>query len=292
MGTPANHTHVRRRPQTRRYRESFIQRYKTWILSIAGIALFGGLLAIAIVESTGSSDNSNTSAVTSTPLDANVAASLASVPASTSTTVGDGNSSNPPQSIDGTAISSDGKPEVLYVGAEFCPFCAAERWPLMLALSRFGTFSNLQSSASAADDAYPNTPTLSFYGSSYDSPYLAFTPVEQYTNERVNGSYAPLQSLTSEQQKIVNEYNEGGGIPYLYLNGQYEVSGANYNPNVLAGMTVEQVAAAIQDPSTPQSKAIIGSANVLTASICQVTGGQPGNVCNSPEVVQASMQLQ
>ncbi len=37
----------------------------------------------------------------------------------------------------------DGKPEVLFVGAEFCPFCAAERWPLIVALSRFGRFTAL-----------------------------------------------------------------------------------------------------------------------------------------------------
>ncbi len=39
------------------------------------------------------------------------------------------------------AADRRGKPEVLFVGAEFCPFCAAERWPLIVALSRFGHFS-------------------------------------------------------------------------------------------------------------------------------------------------------
>ncbi|QLQ14649.1 MAG: DUF929 family protein [Micropruina sp.] len=29
---------------------------------------------------------------------------------------------------------------MLYVGAEFCPFCAMARLPLTIALSRFGTF--------------------------------------------------------------------------------------------------------------------------------------------------------
>jgi hypothetical protein len=32
---------------------------------------------------------------------------------------------------------------MLYIGAEYCPYCAAERWPLVMALSKFGTFSNL-----------------------------------------------------------------------------------------------------------------------------------------------------
>lgn len=290
MGTRTNHHgRTRRQPKSRFYRESFIQRYRTAILALAGVILVGGLLAIAIIET--ASSNKNAGGTPAAPLDPAVAESLQNMPESIFTAAGNSTTSNPPQAIKGTPISVDGKPEVLYVGAEYCPFCAAQRWPLVLALSRFGTFSNLQSSHSAADDAYPNTPTLSFYGSSYDSPYLAFTPVEQYTNERVNGAYAPLQSLTAEQQKIVNAYNAGGGIPYLYLAGQYELAGANFNPTLLAGLGVDRVVSKIADSSTTQSKAIAGSANVLTAALCELTGGQPGNVCNAPEVVQASEQL-
>ena len=31
-------------------------------------------------------------------------------------------------------------PEVLYMGAEYCPYCAAQRWSTIIALSRFGTW--------------------------------------------------------------------------------------------------------------------------------------------------------
>src|SRR5438270_1263439 len=31
------------------------------------------------------------------------------------------------------------KPVFLFVGAQYCPFCAAERWAVVKALSRFGT---------------------------------------------------------------------------------------------------------------------------------------------------------
>ena len=40
-------------------------------------------------------------------------------------------------------LTKNGLPEVLYVGAEYCPFCAAERWALIVALSKFGSFSKL-----------------------------------------------------------------------------------------------------------------------------------------------------
>ena len=55
-------------------------------------------------------------------------------------------------------LTSGGKPSVLYIGAEYCPYCATERWAMVAALSRFGTFSGLRGIKSAATDAYPNTP--------------------------------------------------------------------------------------------------------------------------------------
>ena len=42
---------------------------------------------------------------------------------------------------------------------EYCPFCAAQRWAMVSALSRFGTFSGLKTIHSSSSDADPNTPT-------------------------------------------------------------------------------------------------------------------------------------
>src|SRR5712692_8559609 len=78
---------------------------------------------------------------------------IASVPASTLDQVASGpaypaKGSIYPHAIQtispaGTLLTGNGKPEVVYVGAEYCPFCAAERWALSVALSRFGSFSGL-----------------------------------------------------------------------------------------------------------------------------------------------------
>jgi len=32
---------------------------------------------------------------------------------------------------------------VSYVGGEYCPYCAIQRWALLVALSKFGSFTNL-----------------------------------------------------------------------------------------------------------------------------------------------------
>jgi hypothetical protein len=67
--------------------------------------------------------------------------------------------------VTGAPLTSGGTPRVLYVGAGFCPYCAAVRWPLIVALSRFGTFSGLSTTRSAVTDGaghpepYPATAT-------------------------------------------------------------------------------------------------------------------------------------
>ena len=77
-----------------------------------------------------------------------------------------------------------GKPEVLFIGAEYCPYCAAERWALVMALSKFGTFSNVMGVISSSTDVNANTPTFSLYHSGYTSPYLSFVPVRDRDEDR------------------------------------------------------------------------------------------------------------
>ena len=57
------------------------------------------------------------------------------------------------------------------------------RWPLAVALARFGTFKNLKITVRRGDsEPYPSTNTLSFYDSSYTSPYISFLAIEQCTD--------------------------------------------------------------------------------------------------------------
>ena len=79
-------------------------------------------------------------------------------------------------------LESAGKPEVLFVGADYCPFCAAERWPLIVALARFGHFTTLHNMQSAQLSVFPGIQTFSFVGTAYSSPYLTFSGVELYSD--------------------------------------------------------------------------------------------------------------
>jgi len=194
--------------------------------------------------------------------------------------------------VNGKALTSGGKPEVLYVGAEYCPYCAAQRWSMIVALSRFGTFSGLKTIHSSSTDADPNTPTWSFYGSKYTSPYITFTPVEETTNERQGNStntsvpYVTLQTPTAAQQALLNQYDPGsngygGAIPFIDMGNKYVQVGnmSPYGPTVLAGKSWSQIAAALTQPKSAIAQGVLGSANYMTASICKLTNNQPASAC-------------
>ena len=240
--------------------------------------------------------------------DAAIARELATIPASTYDAVGAGpsgsNAVSPLRPMSAPLLASAGKPEVFYLGAEYCPFCAAERWSLVTALSRFGTFTGLHFIHSTSNDAYSNTATLDFYQSSYASKYVVFTPVE---SETVTG--APLQSPTADQEKLITKYDAvpyvpasaAGKIPFIDFGGAYVDSGAQYAPSVLGttpnpdpthfGLTWAQIAADIRNPASPVAQAVLGAANRITAAICKLTHGQPGNVCQSAAVTSVSSKI-
>jgi thiol-disulfide isomerase/thioredoxin len=257
-------------------------------LAIGGI--LGLLVVIAALVGAKLLQSSPTPARRTGLAPASVVHDVASVPASTFNSIGAVSGIGGMTNIGGTTLTQGGKPVVLYIGAEYCPFCAAERWPLVTALSRFGTFTDLGATHSATNDVYPNTPTFSFYRSKYSSRYLALQTVELYGNRPLNGSYPPLQKPTAQQNALIQKYDPNGTIPFIYF-GTYLQTDASYNPQILSGMTMPQVATAMGDTNTDQSVAILGSANQLTAAICAETGGQPASVCASPGVTAAARHL-
>jgi hypothetical protein len=272
------------------------ERRRRLLLAVGAVAVVvivvGGLVVIRLTGG-----GKQTAQAPSGSAGSQILTALTSIPESTFTDVGTDGAQAGPAAITAPALTANGKPKVLYIGAEYCPFCAAERWPVSVALSRFGTFSNLGTTHSASDDVYPNTPTLSFHGATYTSQYLAFTGVETTTNEKVNGQYAVLDTPSAADQQTYATYNQppyvksGGSIPFVDLGGKFVASGASYSPEVLAGKTQSEVADALQDPSSPIAKAVDGSANLYTAALCKLTNNQPANVCTSAAVTAAAGKL-
>jgi len=202
--------------------------------------------------------------------------------------------------VSGSPLTKEGKPEVQYVGADFCPYCAALRWPLIVALGRFGTFSGLTparsgiTTGSGQAEPYPATATWTFHGSSYTSRYLSFSPVETNTSvpDPASDGYTALETPTAAQQQTMSRYDPDGGIPFVNIGSRYiQLSTlAPYGPEDLQGKTWTQITAALRDPSSALGRQINASANYITAAICKITGNQPATAC-TPAVQALQSQL-
>ena len=195
----------------------------------------------------------------------------------------------PPLLLDGT------RPTVLWVGADYCPYCAADRWALIAALSRFGTWSHLKLITSSATDVAPSTNTLTFDEATYTSPYLSFASVELNGNAPTSGTgHLPDQTLTKQEQRVVDTYETAmflpgavagpGAIPFIDINNSALVSGPSFNPGILAGLSWSTIADKLSNPSDPVTQSIVATANDLTAPMCASTKGLPASVCSSPGV--------
>jgi hypothetical protein len=135
---------------------------------------------------------------------------------------------------------------------------------------------------------YPSTPTFSFYGSTYTSPYVDFTAVETTTQD----PNTPLQTPTAEQQQLLTTYDappytssqNAGSIPFVDIGGQYVLSGSGFSPQLLQGLTRDQIAQKLSNANDPVTKAIVGHANYLTAAICVATQNKPAQVCSTSAI--------
>lgn len=294
---PGDKRQRRKEAQERAQREEAEQRrvqrrrQGLWAAGIATVAIVAITLTMVIVSRTVDQDSPVAAPVPSGEAAATIAEQAASVPASVLDEVGEGTVLvNPLEVTDQAALVEGNKPLILYIGAEYCPYCASQRWPVVIALSRFGTFSNLGMTHSASDDVYPNTQTFSFHGASYTSEYLAFQGVELSTNEWEGNGYGKLDTLTEQQAEIMDTLDgppyvdSSGGIPFMDFGNKYILPGGAYDAGLLQDMTAQQIVDALSDPNDPIAQAILGTANMVTAYACQLTGGQPGEVCSSAAV--------
>jgi hypothetical protein len=212
-----------------------------------------------------------------------IARQVTTVPASVLTGVSTGQVITPLQAVQrsGPALTVGGKPVIVFVSEESCPFCAAERWSLAVALSHFGTWSHLGSTTSSATDVYPGTATLSFRAAVYRSTELTLR-----TTELTDNAGHPLQAQTPLDTRLidafdvppyVNSADQSGAVPFLDIANRYILAGAQYSPQVLAGLSATQIASQLANPSSPVAQAIDGSARVIVAAINQVLAGRAGS---------------
>ena len=240
------------------------------------------VVALVLVKVSGGGSGS-TSGVASppagTPVPEATMSRLASIPLSTLKAAPTSQVAAP-EAIHDKTLTADGKPELLYIGAEFCPICAAERWALYVALSKFGTFNPEPGRIhSAVRDG--DIPTLTFYKTTYTSPYLMFVPEEIETNNPDGDTYTTLQSLTAAEQALWESHTTQT-FPFVDFGGKKDPTSAEYDPTLLEGSSFDTIAGDIGTNSTTIGEAIDASADVLVQTICgTLTNHEPADVCNS-----------
>lgn len=270
-----------------------------WVIGII-------VLAVAITVAAGVTHRRNAqkaaaasaAAAPAQPVPADVMADLENVPDSAWQKAGTQQATVP--AFVGDSNVANGKPVVLYIGAGYCPYCAAARWSMVAALSRFGKFSGLSLGSSSPTDVYANTPTFSFYKSTYSSDYIEFQPVEEAGEvQGPDGRYPTLERPTPAQEALLEKYDAppyvsaagAGGIPFVLVGGRYMWSGSPFNPGVLTGKSHGAIARTLASGAGDAAVPILSNANEITAAICAVDGGKPATVCTSATIVKAMHAL-
>jgi thiol-disulfide isomerase/thioredoxin len=191
------------------------------------------------------------------------------------------------------ALTIDGKPGAVFVGAEFCPYCGAERWALIMTFARFGTFSGLYETTSSPWDTDPSTPTFSFVHTKYTSKYVDFDPVEAVGNDTTGlGTRQNLDTPSKLQQSLWNKYDSpGNSFPFVDIGNVAIIDNPSYDPALLAGLDQSQVASQLSNSKNSATQAIVGTANYMTAAVCNITKQQPAAVCSVTAVKKAAKSL-
>ncbi len=180
--------------------------------------------------------------------------------------------SNFPAAVNGATPLVGDKPAIVYIGTDYCPYCAITRWSVMLALMRFGNFTLLHYTTSSASDIYPNSATFSFYNSSYSSALLSFVAAETQTRDG-----KPLQTLNALENATFDTYDLHnsalptqlrGGIPFIDFANKSVQVGSAVSPQIISGKNWTQIVDALRNVNSSVAQGIIGNANVFTAYIC------------------------
>ncbi len=250
-------------------------------LAIGGVALVVVVVVVLVIVFVTGSSSSSSSATADTAAPATLVSQVTGVTAKAMAEQANADTVTYPTATGAAELTVGGKPEVVYMGAEYCPYCAGERWAIVMALSKFGTFHNLQQVTSESSDTVASVPSFSFYGSSYTSDYLDFSTTEL---ETVSG--AKLQTPTKANEALLTKYDSAGSIPFVDIGGKWVIVGASYNDSAMAHLTHATVAAAVASGGTKYGADIQATAGMITSRLCSLTGGKPGNVCKYfPKVI-------
>jgi hypothetical protein len=181
----------------------------------------------------------------------------------------------------GAEVKAGARPQVLMVGALGCDNCAAERWALVKALGRFGTWSDLKETTTAS-----GIPTFDLTNASLSSWYVAVDHTDLVT---VN--HQSLGTLNDRERTLMDRYDRAGRIP-LVIVGRYALTGRGVSPDGLMGHTFRTIQSSlVANASVGYARSINTEANLITAMLCSQDGGKPHVFCSSSAIRTITRRL-
>jgi hypothetical protein len=241
-----------------------------------------------------------------TPVDPELLNEVSSVPGSVFNAVGTNEplaytlsqpfvfTGKPPMTLNGRT------PSMIFYGAEFCPYSAAARWSVVVALSRFGTWKGLKTTSSSPTDVYASTSTFTFRTATLSSSYINFVGIERYGNTLLpdGAGYAPLENPTPAEQQLLDTYSKLAktytgcvGFPFTDIDNKMVLANSTFSPAALTGLSWGEIASNLDDTTNPVTQAIVAGANFVSAGVCAATDQRPASVCTSSGVEEASAFL-
>jgi len=181
-------------------------------------------------------------------------------------------------------VRRGGKLTVFFMGAEYCPYCAAERWAIVRSLQKFGQWGGLKQTISAArDQPFLNLPTYDFTEATYNSPHIEFVAREIKDRE-----FKPFQKLSKTEEKIVRKHDPKKEIPFLLIGGRFMQIGSGFPPKIFIGHTFRQTETELKKVESEIRKTIDEEANVISALLC--LSGLPPELCKEAGTAQLVAQ--
>jgi hypothetical protein len=260
----------------------------TWL----AVAIVLIIVVVLVAVKLATPNSTTTSAPGVDPASSGLVSQVTSIPKSIYNTVGVDSFAvpvTPPTAVTGKAhLTYAGKPAVVFVGAEFCAFCAADRWALIASLSRFGHFTGLATIRSSSNAAPGGIESFTFRDATYSSRYLSLRTVEERSAYNPTGtSYTVLQQPDPFERQVLSSFH-AAGYPFIDFGNAYAVTGVSYSPTFLSGLTWDQIGSSLSNPSQAVTRAIVALSNYYSAATCAATGQQPVSVCHSKGVLAAA----
>ena len=178
-----------------------------------------------------------------------------------------------------------GKVFVFFMGAEFCPYCAAERWAIVRSLQKFGQWDGLKQTISAArDEPFLNLPTYDFTKATYTSSHIEFVAREIKDRE-----FKPLQKLLKTEEKLLRRFNPKKEIPFLLIGGRFTQIGSGFPPKIFIGHTFRQTETELKKVESEIRKTIDDEASIISALLC--VSGLPPELCKETGTAELVAQV-